>query len=113
MWNPFKRPPILDALPPDVADTIESASFLARSASDADGVRRVLISIPGWRFYADNIDENVRKIWPDLNTSQVRRATHWLQARTAAHLRAVQDTQAAPRWKDWRADCDEFGRLQA
>lgn len=115
-WNPFKRrkPPAqlasskplseASALPTEVIDALESASFLTRSTQDDDGLPRVLVGLPGRRFYADNLVKNVAEQWPELNAAQQRRACRWLSARVAIHLRAgIEASQERPqRWRDWK-----------
>lgn len=108
-WNPFKRhqaapEPQTSMLPPEVTDAIETAWMLTRNATAEDGAARVLVSIPGRRFFAENIDSNVAEKWPELNPAQHRRACQWLASKVAAHLRAGVQTMGQPgeRWRDWQ-----------
>lgn len=112
-----KRPaqaPETSVLPHEVAVTIESAHVLVRSGQDENGNPRVLVTIPGRRFYgnAESIAAAVSERWPELNPSQQRRACAWFGSLVASRLNAEQQTARGPRWKDWRPDQDEFGSFQ-
>lgn len=106
MWNPFKRhvlapAPQTSMLPTDVAEAIECAHLVARTSRSDDDTPRILIGLPGRRFYIENAEQNVREKWPDLNAAQIRRAVSWLQSKAAHHARD-NAPKADTRWTDWR-----------
>lgn len=108
MWGLFKRhaQPETSMLPTEVADTIESAHLLVRSGPNDDGEQRVLVTIPGRRFYGDaeSIKAAVSARWPELNPSQHSRAVSWLRSLVAARIRAEASDigHESPRWAGWR-----------
>lgn len=107
MW-PFKRPTPAETsmLPTEVSDTIESAHVLVRSGTDDNGNPRVLVTIPGRRFYGDaeSISAAVSARWPELNPSQRSRAASWLRSLVAARIRAEANAigHESPHWAAWR-----------
>ncbi|WP_041862942.1 hypothetical protein [Bordetella petrii] len=87
-------------LPADLADAIETAWPLVRSAQNDDGLPRVLIHMGGARFHAENADQNIRQLWPGLSEGQYRRAVRWLDSRVAWCLRP----EAPQRRRGWVHD---------
>lgn len=111
-WNPFKRhqaapAPQTSVLPADVSADIENCTMVVRTSlvgDETNGVERVLIMMPGRRWYVENAEQGVRERWPDLNNAQVRRAVNWLQSKAHDRLRTSHSSIGRPteRWADWK-----------
>lgn len=112
--------PESDALPPELASIIGSATITVRIFEDGDEDRPAIIHFNGYGMMAFNKDalaEQFLKMSPGLTQPQIDRATRFLNNRIVEEARrqggaAITDRSYRPRgrWAAWRPDDWTTGR---
>lgn len=89
-------------LPEDLTERIKAADIFPREGDAEDGLRIYVGFRGGFIFTRDAAEKRIRKGWPELTDSQVRRAVSFLEARVRNTI-AFQH-QAGTRRKSWVND---------